>query len=108
MGERSGGNQKILQKSLAATLERVFGLAKAGSDLRTEFLAGLTTFLTMVYIVFVNPQISAIPEWTKAQCLSRPALPQRYPRWLWRYMPIIRSRLRRAWGLTRSSPSRSF
>jgi AGZA family xanthine/uracil permease-like MFS transporter len=57
MGERSGGNQKILQKSLAATLERVFGLAKAGSDLRTEFLAGLTTFLTMVYIVFVNPQI---------------------------------------------------
>jgi AGZA family xanthine/uracil permease-like MFS transporter len=24
---------------------------------RTEFVAGLTTFLTMVYIVFVNPQI---------------------------------------------------
>ena len=57
MGERRGGNRKILQKSLAATLDRPFGLAEAGSDLRTEFLAGLTTFLTMVYIVFVNPQI---------------------------------------------------
>ena len=57
MGESRGGNQKILQKSLAATLDRLFGLAEAGSDLRTEFLAGLTTFLTMVYIVFVNPQI---------------------------------------------------
>jgi adenine/guanine/hypoxanthine permease len=38
-------------------LERVFGLAKAGTDLRTEFVAGMTTFLTMIYIVFVNPQI---------------------------------------------------
>jgi adenine/guanine/hypoxanthine permease len=40
-----------------SVLDRVFGLDKAGSNLRTEFIAGLTTFLTMVYIVFVNPQI---------------------------------------------------
>src|SRR6516165_5631206 len=38
-------------------LEQIFGLAKAGTNPRTEFVAGLTTFLTMVYIVFVNPQI---------------------------------------------------
>jgi AGZA family xanthine/uracil permease-like MFS transporter len=38
-------------------IDRLFGLTAAGSSLRTEFLAGLTTFLTMVYIVFVNPQI---------------------------------------------------
>src|ERR1041384_5347577 len=38
-------------------LERYFGLHESGTDLRTEFLAGITTFLTMVYIVFVNPQI---------------------------------------------------
>jgi adenine/guanine/hypoxanthine permease len=38
-------------------LERVFGLAEAGTDLRTEFVAGMTTFLTMIYIVFINPQI---------------------------------------------------
>jgi adenine/guanine/hypoxanthine permease len=40
-----------------ALLERLFGLTAAGTNLRTEFVAGLTTFLTMVYIVFVNPQI---------------------------------------------------
>src|SRR5579871_6918655 len=38
-------------------LERQFGLREAGTTVRTEFVAGLTTFLTMVYIVFVNPQI---------------------------------------------------
>ncbi len=38
-------------------LERYFGLAAQGTDVRTEIVAGLTTFLTMVYIVFVNPSI---------------------------------------------------
>jgi AGZA family xanthine/uracil permease-like MFS transporter len=38
-------------------LDRYFGLAQQGTDVRTEFIAGVTTFLTMVYIVFVNPII---------------------------------------------------
>jgi AGZA family xanthine/uracil permease-like MFS transporter len=38
-------------------LDRYFGLTAAGTDVRTEFIAGITTFLTMVYIVFVNPGI---------------------------------------------------
>jgi AGZA family xanthine/uracil permease-like MFS transporter len=38
-------------------LERTFGLTQSGTSVRTEFIAGLTTFLTMIYIVFVNPQI---------------------------------------------------
>jgi AGZA family xanthine/uracil permease-like MFS transporter len=38
-------------------LERYFSLKEHGTDIRTEFIAGVTTFLTMVYIVFVNPQI---------------------------------------------------
>jgi AGZA family xanthine/uracil permease-like MFS transporter len=37
--------------------ERYFRLREQGTDVRTEFIAGLTTFLTMVYIVFVNPAI---------------------------------------------------
>ncbi|HEY1311225.1 MAG TPA: NCS2 family permease, partial [Pseudolabrys sp.] len=41
----------------AAWLENYFGLKEQGTDIRTEFIAGLTTFLTMVYIVFVNPAI---------------------------------------------------
>ncbi len=38
-------------------LERRFALAARGSDVRTEILAGMTTFLTMAYIVLVNPTI---------------------------------------------------
>ncbi|WP_026870379.1 NCS2 family permease [Inquilinus limosus] len=40
-------------------LERLFGLSEHGTTLRTEVLAGVTTFLTMAYIIFVNPQILA-------------------------------------------------
>ncbi len=42
---------------ITAWLENYFGLKEQGTDVRTEFIAGLTTFLTMVYIVFVNPAI---------------------------------------------------
>jgi len=42
---------------LETTLDTYFGLKKNGTDIRTEALAGLTTFLTMVYIIFVNPSI---------------------------------------------------
>ena len=38
-------------------LERFFRLREHGTDVRTELLAGFTTFLTMAYIIFVNPEI---------------------------------------------------
>jgi AGZA family xanthine/uracil permease-like MFS transporter len=38
-------------------LERYFQLSAHGTTVRTELLAGLTTFLTMAYIIFVNPDI---------------------------------------------------
>ncbi len=38
-------------------LQRYFDLAGRGTTVRTELLAGLTTFLTMAYIVVVNPLI---------------------------------------------------
>src|SRR5437588_2185386 len=38
-------------------LDRYFHLTENGTNVRTELVAGITTFLTMVYIVFVNPQI---------------------------------------------------
>jgi len=38
-------------------LERFFKLTEHGTNARTELLAGITTFLTMSYIIFVNPQI---------------------------------------------------
>ena len=38
-------------------LEKTFKLQEHGTTVRTEILAGLTTFLTMAYIIFVNPSI---------------------------------------------------
>ena len=38
-------------------LARYFDLDARGTSVRTELIAGVTTFLTMSYIVFVNPQI---------------------------------------------------
>jgi adenine/guanine/hypoxanthine permease len=40
-----------------AMLERLFRLAENRTTVRTELLAGLTTFLTMAYIVFVQPAV---------------------------------------------------
>ena len=40
-------------------LERLFKLSLHGTTVRTELLAGLTTFITMAYIIFVNPNIMA-------------------------------------------------
>ncbi len=40
-------------------LEKLFKLSEHGTNVRTELLAGLTTFLTMAYIIFVNPAMMA-------------------------------------------------
>ncbi len=59
----------------ASAIERYFDIAGAGSSVRTEVLAGLTTFLTMAYIIFVNPNILAAAGMPKdavfvATCLA--------------------------------------
>jgi len=40
-------------------LERLFKLSLHGTTVKTELIAGLTTFITMAYIIFVNPNIMA-------------------------------------------------
>src|SRR6266568_170543 len=56
-------------------IERYFEFTHLGTNWRTEILAGVTTFLTMAYIVLVNPAILAaagvpLPAVTAATCLS--------------------------------------
>ena len=44
-------------------LDSYFGISARGSTVRTEVVAGLTTFMTMAYILFVNPSIlGALPD----------------------------------------------
>ncbi|MBS3957210.1 MAG: NCS2 family permease [Clostridiales bacterium] len=38
-------------------MERLFRFSERGTDLKTEIIAGFTTFMTMAYIIFVNPGI---------------------------------------------------
>ncbi|ASP40182.1 guanine permease [Bacterioplanes sanyensis] len=40
-------------------LEKLFRLSEFGSNVRKELVAGVTTFLTMAYIIFVNPAMLA-------------------------------------------------
>jgi AGZA family xanthine/uracil permease-like MFS transporter len=42
---------------LTTVLERFFHLSAAGTSVKTEVVAGITTFLTMAYILFVQPTV---------------------------------------------------
>ncbi len=64
----------------ASILDRYFGLGQNGTEPRTEIIAGVTTFLTMAYIVFVNPQILGTTGMDKgavfvATCVAAAAAP---------------------------------
>lgn len=49
------GSPKIRKGGIPNMLERFFKIKESGSTVRTEIVAGLTTFLTMAYILAVNP-----------------------------------------------------
>jgi AGZA family xanthine/uracil permease-like MFS transporter len=63
---------------LRATLEQYFEFKSLGAEWKTEILAGFTTFMTMAYIVFVNPAIlhetgMPLAAVTAATCVSAAA-----------------------------------
>ncbi|MGL4903977.1 MAG: NCS2 family permease, partial [Cetobacterium sp.] len=41
-------------------MEKLFQLKEHGTTVRQEIIAGVTTFLTMAYIIFVNPSILSL------------------------------------------------
>ena len=43
-------------------LDGYFGISERGSTVRIEILAGVTTFMTMAYILFLNPLILSTPD----------------------------------------------
>ncbi|HZK56708.1 MAG TPA: NCS2 family permease [Clostridia bacterium] len=51
MGARNGS---------ASVLDNYFKLKENGTDAKTEIIAGVTTFITMAYILFVNPDILSV------------------------------------------------
>ena len=43
-------------------LDRFFRISERGSTIRVEIVAGIATWLTMAYILFLNPQILGSPR----------------------------------------------
>ncbi len=44
-------------KSVLSGIDSFFGISNRGSNFRTEIIAGITTFLSMCYIIIINPTI---------------------------------------------------
>ena len=79
-------------------LDRYFGLTDNATDVRTEFIAGITTFLTMVYIVFVNPQILSSAGMDKGAVFVATCIAAAVSTLVMAFYANYRSRSRRAWG----------
>lgn len=57
-------SERVIGSSAAgeSIFERLFHLRELGTNVRTELLAGVTTFMVMAYIIFVNPVILSAPD----------------------------------------------
>ena len=55
-------------------IEKVFHLKEANTTIRREVLAGLTTFVSMAYILFVNPQVLGAAGMDKGAVFTATAL----------------------------------
>ncbi|MDY6024396.1 MAG: NCS2 family permease [Candidatus Borkfalkiaceae bacterium] len=52
-------NTQNVSEKKVSKIDKFFGITKMGSTVRTEIVAGLVTFMTMIYIVLVNPTMFA-------------------------------------------------
>ena len=53
------GTRPRHQQERRKTVESFFKLKERGTTVQTEIMAGITTFMTMAYILAVNPSILA-------------------------------------------------
>ena len=56
------------------SMDQFFKLKEKGTNVRTEIIAGLTTFFTMAYIIFVNPSILGLTGMDKGGVFVATAL----------------------------------
>ena len=52
-------NTQNVSEKKVGKIDKFFGITKMGSTVKTEIVAGLVTFMTMIYIVLVNPKMFA-------------------------------------------------
>ncbi len=56
-------NTQNVSEKKVGKIDKFFGITKMGSTVKTEIVAGLVTFMTMIYIVLVNPTMFADLGW---------------------------------------------
>ena len=64
-------------------MENFFKLKENGTSVRTEVVAGLTTFFAMAYIIMVNPDILSIAGMPWEQSFLLPLLLPLSAHWSW-------------------------
>ena len=52
-------------------MEKLFKLRENGTNVKTEIIAGITTFMTMAYILIVNPDILSAAGMDRGQSLPQ-------------------------------------
>ncbi|OOM78125.1 NCS2 family permease [Clostridium sp. BL-8] len=67
-------SNNAVNKTESGILEKIFHLQKNKTTVKTELLAGLTTFLTMAYILVVNPSILSQTGMDKSAVFTATAL----------------------------------
>ena len=76
-------------------LDKIFHLKENNTNVKTEILAGVTTFMTMAYILAVNPNILA--EAGMDRSLQRQLWQLSSVRYVWQFLQTIRLHWRREW-----------
>ena len=70
-------------------LQKLFRLKEAGTNIRTEAVAGLTTFMAMAYIIFVQPAILSQVGMDFGAVMVATCLSAFVATMIWDYMPTI-------------------
>ena len=68
-------------------MENFFKLKEHGTDVRTEIIAGATTFLSMLYILAVTRVSFLLPEWTVPLFSQQQQSPQHSLHSAWHSLP---------------------
>ena len=72
-------------------LEKMFKLKENNTTVKTEVIGGITTFMTMAYILAVNPSILSASGMDKNAILMATAIASFIGTMIWHYMQIIHS-----------------
>lgn len=80
-------------------LEKIFKIEERGSNVRTEVIAGVTTFLAMAYIIFVNPEILALAGMDKGALITTTCVATAIGTFLAAFLGNVPIAMAREWGL---------